>query len=365
MTWFAKGNETVAQPPTDSTTEVPPDDALVVHDKPPVSTEMVALGDVQRALAAVDRVEDVKAIRDKAEAMRKYVESAGLGLEMQNKAAELKLRAERKAGEMLGTLRLHGGKRTSDDSAEKVRLDDLGISKDQSSRWQLLARLPAEVFDGFIDEVFRSGEELTTARALRFARQSRRSERPRSRTVLSEGAGGVIQTLAELLEGEERFGCLMVDPPWPPDSNEAAVVEQVAGLPVGGLAAEQSHLHLWTPDEHLFNAQAVLDAWGFALAGVFVWVNPKRGPGPYWRCAHELLLLGVRGDCAFRSKTTRSWVEANRRRDRSRPTRIRELLETVSPGPYAELFTSQPARGWTCCAVSDDFTNGSPDEPTT
>ncbi len=130
-------------------------------------------------------------------------------------------------------------------------------------------------------------------------------------------------------------------------------IEQICKLPVGSLAAKQSHLHLWTPDEHLFNAQAVLAAWKFELAGVFVWVNPKRGTGRYWRTAHELLLLGVRGDCEFRSKTMRSWIEANRRRDRKRPAKIRELIETVSPGPYAELFTNVVAQGWTCCEVRD------------
>jgi hypothetical protein len=48
-----------------------------------------------------ESLEDIKGIRDKAEVLRQYAAQAGAGLEAQNKCAEIKLRAERKAGEVL------------------------------------------------------------------------------------------------------------------------------------------------------------------------------------------------------------------------------------------------------------------------
>ena len=46
-----------------------------------------------------------------AEAIRLYVRQQNMGLEMQNNAAEIKLRAERRAGEMLdGSLPHKGGR---------------------------------------------------------------------------------------------------------------------------------------------------------------------------------------------------------------------------------------------------------------
>jgi hypothetical protein len=60
---------------------------------------------------------------------------------MQNQCAEIKLRAERRAGEILKEQIPHeGGKLPLDD--QTVILKDLGISRFQSHRWQLEASVP-------------------------------------------------------------------------------------------------------------------------------------------------------------------------------------------------------------------------------
>lgn len=60
---------------------------------------------------------------------------------MQNHAAEIKIRAERRAGEMLSVNPdIHpGGDRKSSLHDERMKLSDLGISETQSHRWQLEA----------------------------------------------------------------------------------------------------------------------------------------------------------------------------------------------------------------------------------
>ena len=62
---------------------------------------------------------------------------------------EVRMRAERRAGELLKETALagqrdagNGGNRKSRSLASTVKLEDLGISKDQSSRWQKLAEIP-------------------------------------------------------------------------------------------------------------------------------------------------------------------------------------------------------------------------------
>ena len=65
---------------------------------------LVKLEGAVRMLAEAGTLEEVKHVHDIAQAAAEYARAARLGLEAQNSAAEIKLRAERKAGEMLAGL---------------------------------------------------------------------------------------------------------------------------------------------------------------------------------------------------------------------------------------------------------------------
>lgn len=76
-------------------------------------------------------------------------------------AAELKLRAERRLGELLAEMPKNNGRPLSHDV---TRLADLGIGRMDSSRWQKLAGIDEERFEEHIEQGRLSGE-LTTAGA--------------------------------------------------------------------------------------------------------------------------------------------------------------------------------------------------------
>ena len=97
--------------------------------------ELKVLDKLAHALAETRNLTEIKSLRDKAEAARKYAQSAALSLKIQNRAAELKLLAERRAGELLNELVAHGGNRRSSSHTENLKLSDLGIDHNQSSRW--------------------------------------------------------------------------------------------------------------------------------------------------------------------------------------------------------------------------------------
>ena len=61
-------------------------------------------------------------------------------------SAELKLRAERKAGEILRAMKLRGGDRKSNNHDERLKLLE-GISTNQSTRWQQVAAVPEPEFE--------------------------------------------------------------------------------------------------------------------------------------------------------------------------------------------------------------------------
>jgi hypothetical protein len=132
--------------------------------------ELALLGQAGQALAEARSFDEIKEIRDKAEAVRKYAQSASLGLDIQNRAAEVKLRAERQAGKLLGQMVLRGGDRRSKNHHDRLKLDDLGISRNQSTRWQMQARVPESVFQEHIRETCQAGKELTSARLIRLAK---------------------------------------------------------------------------------------------------------------------------------------------------------------------------------------------------
>lgn len=318
--------------------------------------ELVQLNGAAGALAGATSLEDIKAIRDKAEAARKYVENARLGLEMQNHAAEVRLRAERAAGELLAKMRLAGGDRRSSSAKSQLRLEDLGITKHQSSRWQRAARVPHEAFERFVRETKESGGELTTTALLTLAR---RFASPRTPATTTENAvaGDGFEGMEQLLASGERFPCVYADPPWryQNETTRAAAskhyptmsVEEIATLEVGRVAADNAHLHLWVTNGFLFEAPRVMASWGFEFKSCLVWVKPQMGLGNYWRLGHEFLLLGVRGSLKFQDRGVISWLRANRTRHSRKPEKVRKLIERVSPGPYLELFGRKRVRGWT------------------
>ncbi len=310
--------------------------------------ELVLLGEAQRMIMEATSLDEIKDIRDKAEAARKYIESAQLGLLMQNRAAEVKLRAERRAGELLATLKLAGGDRRSENSSGPT-LEELGISKHQSSRWQREAAVPDEVFERLVQETNSQAQELTTAALLRLARQfAPLRQRAAESTDSAIGTEGAFSSLDELRARGEEFACIYADPPWLSVKDRSVLsADDICALPIGELAQKNAHLHLWVTNAVLFDGPRVMAAWGFEFQSCLVWVKPQKGPGDFWRLAHEFLLLGTRGELPFRDRSVISWIRINRRKHGFKPEKFRKLIERVSPGPYLQLFGNEPVRGWT------------------
>lgn len=89
---------------------------------------------------------------------------------MQNQAAEVKLRAERKAGIFSSRLKLRGGDRKSKGHRAPLKLEELGINGDESKRWQLMASVPSHEFESWVTAKKGLSEEITAAELLRLAR---------------------------------------------------------------------------------------------------------------------------------------------------------------------------------------------------
>jgi hypothetical protein len=146
-----------------------------------MTVALVRYDAARKALAAAHRVDEVKQIRDKAEAVRVYAKQAG-DFELQNQAAEIRLFAERRAGELLADMAKNPGtrgegrprkdgtkiRRSSGATTYPPKLTDIGITKDQSSKWQRLANLIDDAtFERALIRAKERDGELTTAALLR------------------------------------------------------------------------------------------------------------------------------------------------------------------------------------------------------
>lgn len=139
-------------------------------------TQLVRYEQARTALAACNSVDEVKDIRDKAEAMAAYARQAK-DTELIQWATEIKVRAERQAGSMLtataesGERHHHG--RVSPEAPKPTTLGDLGISANQSSRWQSLASMTDEHFETAVATAKDTAGQVTTAFMLREAKAAK------------------------------------------------------------------------------------------------------------------------------------------------------------------------------------------------
>jgi hypothetical protein len=142
--------------------------------------QLVRYEAARTALAAAHSVDEVKDIRDKAEAMAAYARQAK-DQELILWATEIKVRAERRCGEMLATIPRGGkflgknedGDFRKTDGAKTETVQRLGLSKEQSSRFQQLASMSSEHFEAAVATAKDTAGQVTTAFMLREAARHR------------------------------------------------------------------------------------------------------------------------------------------------------------------------------------------------
>jgi len=110
------------------------------------STALVRYDAMCQAIAAAYEVDEVKDIRDKALALEHYARQAR-NTEAERQACEIRLRAERKCGELMAAQLDRTGRGRPEKVSTDPTLSELGVSRDQSSQWQRLAAVPESEFE--------------------------------------------------------------------------------------------------------------------------------------------------------------------------------------------------------------------------
>lgn len=180
-----------------------------------------------------------------------------------------------------------------------------------------------------------------------------------------------------------RYGTIVADPPWkynagtvPLRSNGRGASaehiyptmsnEELVGLDVASLAAEQAHLYMWVTNPRLVGDYRgkrnitpfdIVEAWGFRPITLLTWVKPGRGgTGWYFRGQTEHVIFATRGKLGIPAAIREPNVFTAKRSTHSRkPDDFFDIVQRVSPGPRLEMFARQERDGW------DAWGNEAPD----
>ena len=158
------------------------------------------------------------------------------------------------------------------------------------------------------------------------------------------------------------YRTIVADPPWTPAlganwktrfTDKARPQKHYRTMSVADIcclkvpAAKQAHLWLWVVNQHVDWGYEVARAWGFEPWNMLTWAKPGLGVGRF-QCNSEHVLVcrkGPRHGNPF-GPTGGTWF-AGREADIARsPRSSTGWSESVSPGPYLEMFARTRRPGW-------------------
>jgi N6-adenosine-specific RNA methylase IME4 len=314
----------------------------------------------------------VKSIRDKAVAMQAYAKQAK-DTKLITQATEIRMRAERRAGELLAEMKAHGqregagGDRKSKSQPAILipKLSDIGITANQSSRWQKLAALDPNAFE---DKVGTASKRAYDGIARRFIKEQEIEQAKERHAKLIEH-GCTVSDLAALAASGRRFGVIYADPalPWggPLGSGMSRAdhhyglssLDEIKALPVASLAADDCALFLWCTAPHaaIGSHVKIIEAWGFKPSTVaFVWIKQNRrdgrirtaGQGCYTTANAELCFVAIKGRPLRLAFNVHQVVTAPVGEHSAKPQEVRQRIERLFAGPYLELYGRNVVPGW-------------------
>lgn len=162
-----------------------------------------------------------------------------------------------------------------------------------------------------------------------------------------------------------KYRTIISDPPWQPamalingpasgiGAPKASPQRHYATMSVAAIAAlkvpaaKQAHLWLWVLSQHIDWGYTVARAWGFEPLQTLTWCKPGLGVGRF-QCNTEHVLVcrkGPRHGNPF-GLSGGTWFNWPRGRHSEKPEEFYRLVESVSPGPYLEMFARVRRPGW-------------------
>lgn len=123
-------------------------------------------------------------------------------------------------------------------------------------------------------------------------------------------------------------------------------LDAISALGVGDWADVDAHLYVWTTNAFLRDTFPIIEAWGFSYKTMITWVKNQIGMGLYFRNSTEHVLFAVRGRLKPLRRDVRTDFAAPRGRHSEKPAAFYDMVESMSPGPYLDVFARKKRFGW-------------------
>lgn len=268
---------------------------------------------------------------------------------------------------------------------DEPTLADIGLTKMQSSRFQAIADIPEEIFEGQIAQTKAAQEELTSAKMQKLAKDIKNKESydQKGEEVIPDSANHILAdirhvTLEQL--GGVPFKAIILDPAWEfeawdqktgdeksPDY-DLMTIDDIYNLPVIQLADPDCVLFLWATNPFLPQALRAMETWDFSYRTKFPWIKTTLknqmldyGTGYWVRGVSEDVFIGTRGNIsAPRYENFLGLIGPNIEHSR-KPQDVHKMAESTTPGPYLELFSRYSRPGWV--TVGNEYRGERPSDP--
>ncbi len=184
-------------------------------------SDLILWNKMKQAVVECHSIDEISNIRSKAEAYRYALKQAKESPDVIKKAEEIKLRAERRAGEILKEMPKSKGRAekgwNEPRSQAVITLKEMGITNNQSHRWQKIANIPEEKFENYLEVQ----KELSTSGALKIAKQIQKEKDIRDKIEKGKNKelnidfrlGDFEEVLKDIPDGS--VDCIITDPPYP------------------------------------------------------------------------------------------------------------------------------------------------------
>ena len=140
-----------------------------------------------------------------------------------------------------------------------------------------------------------------------------------------------------------KYRTIVADPPWDHSDGtgtsmrggkwvgttvpyDCMTLDEIAALPVTGLAERDAHLYLWTTNRYLRESYYIAEAWGFSPVKPLVWVKDPIGFfGRPFTSSVEFVLFCRRGVLPAKASAGRQWWKWSRGAHSAKPEAFLDL----------------------------------------